>query len=142
MVAVLGLDGGAPQGLAVTQQLVQILCPTWDLADHPGLHHLAEVQQVGLIEEVEERGIGRPALEIEAQGLVQRFSVPFGECLQIAGAPAAAEDPEHRHQQQESLAVAHPSAVPAIRNGLEEADQINRCLLIGCSGMDGGHRQR
>ena len=49
VVAVLCLDGRSPQGLAVTDQLVQTACPPWDLADHPGLEHLAEFLQVGLV---------------------------------------------------------------------------------------------
>ena len=79
MVAIGGLDRGAFEGLAVTDQLIQSRCPAWDLADHPGLEHLAELLQVSLIEQVEERRIRRPALEVQAQCLVQRFPVPFGE---------------------------------------------------------------
>ena len=77
VVAVFCLDGGAPQGFAVADQLVQTLCPTWDLGDHPGLQHLAEFLQVGLVEQVEKGGIGGPALEVQAQRLVQRFPVPL-----------------------------------------------------------------
>ena len=49
VTAVLSLHRGAPQGLAVTHQLVQTLAPAWDLTDHPGLEHLAELLQVGLV---------------------------------------------------------------------------------------------
>jgi len=127
VVAVLRLDRRAPQSLAVTHQLIQIFCPAWYLADHPGLQHLPEFLQMGLVKKIEERGVRRPPLEIEPQGLVQGFPVSFGERLQISGAPAAAQDPQNRHQQQEPLRVTHPAAVAAIRNGLEEADQIIRC---------------
>ncbi|WP_221625463.1 hypothetical protein [Synechococcus sp. HK01-R] len=84
VVTVSSLDRGAFEGLAITDQLFQSRCPTWDLLDHPGLAHLAELLQVSLVEQVEERGICRPALEIQAQRLVQRLSVPLGEGLQIA----------------------------------------------------------
>ena len=94
VVAVSSLDRGAFEGLAVTDQLIQSRCPAWDLADHPGLEHLAERLQVGLVEEVEECRIRRPSLEIQTQRLVQHFPVPFGEGLQITGAPAVTEDAE------------------------------------------------
>jgi hypothetical protein len=35
--------------LAVADQLVQTTFPTWDLADHPGLQHLAKLLQLGLV---------------------------------------------------------------------------------------------
>ena len=78
VVAVGGLDRGAFEGLAITDQLVQSRCPAWDLADHPGLEHLAELLEMRLVEEVQERRIRRPALEVQAQRLVQGFPVPFG----------------------------------------------------------------
>jgi hypothetical protein len=68
--------------------------------------------------------------------------VPLGECLQIARAPAAAEDPQHRDQQQEPLRVTHPAAIAAVGNRLEEADQIIRRTQIGCSGGGFGYRER
>ena len=142
VVALIGQARGAPQGLAVTHQLVQTACPARDLADHPGLEHLPEFLQVGLVKQVQEGGIGRPALEIQAQGLVQRLAVPLGESLQIARAAAPTEDPEHRHQQQEPLRVTHPATVTTVRDRLEEADQVRRCRLIDCDGIGGGHRQR
>ena len=83
VITILGLDGRAPQDLTVADQLFQIASPTWDLADHPGLHNLPEFLQMGLIEQVEEGGIGGPALESQAQRDIQSLSVPFGECLQI-----------------------------------------------------------
>ena len=83
VVAVSGLDCGALEGLAVTDQLTQSRCPAWDLADHPGLQHLAELLEMGLVEQIEERRIRGSALEVQAQRLVQRFPVPFGEGLQI-----------------------------------------------------------
>jgi hypothetical protein len=79
------------------------------------------------------------ALEIQAESLVQRLSVPPGKCLEIPGTPAATQDPEHRDQQQEPLRVADPTAVAAIRDGPEEADQIIRRGLIACCREAFGH---
>ncbi len=107
-----------------THQLVETDGAAWDLADHPGLQHLPELLQMGLIEQVEKGCIRRPTLELQAQRLVQRLSVPPGKRLQIPRTAAAAQDPEHRHQQQEPLGVTHPATVAAVRDGLEEADQI------------------
>ena len=141
VVAVSGLDRGALEGLAITDQLIQSRCTTWDLADHPGLEYLAELLEMRLIEQVEERRIRGPALEVQAQRLVQRFPVPLGEGLQIPGAPAVTEDPEHRHQQQVPLRIAHPSPVAAIRDGLEEADQVGISAEINGRGSGLGHRE-
>ena len=80
-------------------------------------------------------------LEVQAQRLVQRFPVPFGEGLQITGAAAAAQDPEHRHQQQEPLRGAHPAAVAAIGYGLEEADQVGISAEINGRSCGLGHRE-
>jgi len=63
--------------------------------------------------------------------------MPLGKSLQITGAAAATEDPEHRHEQQKPLRVADPTVEAAVGYGLllrrslrlEEADQI------GCSSM-------
>jgi len=65
--------------------------------------------------------------------------MPAGKGLQITGAAAAAQDPQHRHQQQEPLGVAHPTAAAAIGDGLEEADQVIRNSLIYCSRAGFGH---
>lgn len=141
VVAVGGLDRGAFEGFSVTDQLIQSRCPAWDLTDHPGLEHLAELLQMRLVEQVEERRIRRPALEVQAQCLVQRFPVSLGEGLQIPGAPAVTEDPEHRHQQQVPLRVADPSPLPAIGDGFEEADQIGISTEINGRGDSLGHRE-
>lgn len=77
--------------------------------------------------------MGGPAFEVQAQRLVQLLSIQAGKGLQITGAAAAAQDPQHRHQQQEPLGVAHPTPVAAIGEGLEDADQVIRNSLIDCS---------
>jgi len=84
VVAVSGLDRGAFECLAITDQLIESRCTTRDLDVHPGLEHLAELLQVSFVEQVEEGGIRGTALEVQAQRLVQRLSVPLGEGLQIA----------------------------------------------------------
>ena len=64
--------------------------------------------------------------------------MPPSKGFQITGAAAAAQDPQHRHQQQEPLWVAHPTAVAAIGDGLEKADQVISSGLIDCSGAGFG----
>jgi hypothetical protein len=41
--------------------------------------------------------------------------------------------------QQETMGIAHPAAVAAVRDGLQDADQINRNRLINDSGSGLGH---
>lgn len=53
VVAVDGLERGAFDGLAITDQLIQSRFPSWDLAIHPSLEHLTELLQVDLVEQVE-----------------------------------------------------------------------------------------
>ena len=126
VTAIHDLHCRAPQGFAVTHQLVLTLCTVWDLTDHPGLEHLAVASgfceavflQMCLIEQVEEGGIRRPAFEIQAQRLVQLLPMPPGKSLQITGAAAAAQDPQHRHRQQEPLRVTNPTAVATVGDGL------------------------
>jgi len=65
--------------------------------------------------------------------------MPPGKGLEITGAAAATQDPQHRHQQQEPLLVAHPTAVTTIGDGLEEADQVSRNRLINCARKGFGH---
>jgi hypothetical protein len=147
VTAVLSLHRGAPQGLAVTHQLVQTLAPTWDLTDDPGLEHIrtpaggpcCSRQASAKRYRYKEGGIGGPALEIQAQRLVQLLPMLAGKGLQITGAAAAAQNPQHRHQQQEPLGLAHPTGEPPIRNGLEEVDVIARSALIVCGEIGFGH---
>ena len=69
------------------------------------------------------------------------------KALEITGAAAAAQNPQHRHQQQEPLRVTHPAAVAAnsfgegfaYGDGLEEADQVIRNSLIDYSKTGFGH---
>ena len=56
--------------------------------------------------------------------------VADGESLQIPQALAAAQDPEHRHQQQIPGRDTNATPHAGIRNRLEVADQIE----IGCGG--------
>jgi hypothetical protein len=51
-----------------------------------------------------------------------------GTTLQIPQALAAAQDPQHRHQQQSPGRKTHPASHPSIRDRLEVADQME----IGC----------
>jgi hypothetical protein len=83
------------------------------------------------IEQVEEGGIGGPALESQPQRLAQLLPMPPGKSPEITGAAAAAQDPQLRFQQQDPPVV-HPTAVMAMGDGLEEADQVSRNSLIDC----------
>ena len=56
--------------------------------------------------------------------------MPPRKDLEITRAAEAAQDPKPRHEQQKSLGLAHPRAVAAIGDGLEEADQIIGISLI------------
>ena len=77
---------------------------------------------MNLVKQVEECVIRRPAFEIQAQRLVELLPMPFSKRLQITRAPAATLNPEHRHQQQEPLWVAHTTAKASVRDGLVKAD--------------------
>ena len=48
-----GLDG-APQGLAVTHQLIEIRCTAWDLGDRPVADRSTESGHIHMLEEVAE----------------------------------------------------------------------------------------
>jgi hypothetical protein len=48
--------------------------------------------------------------------------MPFSKRLQITGAPAATQDPEHLDQQPESLWVSHITAEASVGDHLEKAD--------------------
>lgn len=88
--------------------------------------------QVGLIKQVEEGGIGRPAPEIQPQRLVQLLPGAVRKGL-------LSTDIQNCHQQQEPLRVAHPAAVATIRDRFEVADKIDRYILIDCGEMGCGH---
>ena len=59
------------------------------------------------------------------------------KALQIPQALAAAQDPEHSHQQEVPGRNAHATAHPRIRYCLEVADQVE----IGCSRVAFEHRE-
>lgn len=49
-----------------------------------------------------------------------------GKALKIPQALAAAQDPEHRHQEQKPLGKAHPASHPPLGDRLQETDQVGR----------------
>ena len=57
--------------------------------------------------------------------------MPLGKALQIPGAAAATQDAKDGHQQQQPLGVTHPSALAALREGLQEGDQISTGIRLG-----------
>ncbi len=122
----LGRDDRAPQGLAIAHQLIQTHCTTWDLGDHPDLQLPADFGHIHLQKQIAEGGIsGRPP-ELKPQRLVQRSVMADGKALQIPQALAAAQDPEHRHQEQKPLGEAHPAAHPSLGDRLQKTDQVGR----------------
>ena len=123
------------QGLAITDQLIEIAWPAWNLSDRPITDGGADGSDIHLQEEVAEGGIRRRALEINAQGLGKHSVVTPSKTLQIPEALAFAQDPEHCHQQEVPGWDANPSTHPGIRDRLEVADQIE----IGCGRNALGH---
>ena len=122
-----GLDRAA-KGFAITDQLIEIICPTWDLSDRPVTNGSADGSDIHLQEEVAKGGIRRRALELKSKGLGQHSVVTPGKTLKIAEALALAQDPEHRDKQQVPGRNADTPPHPSIRDRLEVADQIE----IGC----------
>ena len=129
-----GLNGAA-QGFPVADQLIQTLCPTWDLSDYPVTDGGADGSDIHLQKEVAEGGIGGRAFELDPKRLREHGVVAPGKTLQIAQALAFAQDPKHRHQQQVPGRDANTSTHPCIRNRLEVANQIE----IGCGRNALGH---
>ena len=127
IVATGGLDR-AEREFTITDQLIEIACPTWDLSDRPITDGSADGSDIHLQEEVAKGGIRRRASELNAKGLGQHSVVTPGKTLKIAEALALAQDPEHRHQQQVPGRNADTPPHPSIRDRLEVADQIE----IGC----------
>jgi len=68
---------------------------------------------VSLVEQVEERRIRRPALEVQTQRLVQCFPVALGESLQIAAAHEGTADPRQGLQFYGIVKEYAPRADPA-----------------------------
>jgi len=94
---------------------------------------------VSLVEQVEIGASDGQRLVLQPQRLVMGFPVPTSKTLQIAGAAAATEYPQLRHQQEEPLGVTHHTAEPPIRDGLEKAGKIARDAVIVCVVLDFGH---
>ena len=70
--------------------------------------------------------------EIGAQQLVKRLPVAFGKSLHSHQRTVAAQERKNRHQEHPPLGKANAATHPAVRKGLEEADQI------ACSDWGGG----
>jgi hypothetical protein len=78
-----GLDRAA-QRLAVTHQLVEITCPTWDLSDRPVADRGAQGGDIQLMEEVPEGRIRGVPPQLDPEGLGEHAVVTLGKALQIA----------------------------------------------------------
>jgi hypothetical protein len=120
-----------------THQLIEIRCATWDLRDRPVADGCAEGSHVHLLEEVAEGRIRWITPQFDPQSLSEHTVVALCKPLQIAQALAAAQDPQHRHQQQIPGGNAHPAPHAGIRDRLQVADQVE----IGCGRNGFGHRE-
>ena len=89
------------------------------------------------MEEVAERGIRRRPPQLQAECLGQGAVVADGKTLQIPQALAAAEDSQHRHQQQVPGGKTHAASHPRIWDRPQIADQVE----IGCGGGAFKHKE-
>ena len=131
-----GLDR-APQGFAVTHQLIEIRCTTWDLGDRPVTDHRTQGCHVHLLEEVAEGRIRWRPSQLQAQRLGEHGVVADGETLQIPQALAATQDSEHGHQKQVPGRETNPAPHTRIWDRPQVADQVE----IGCSGNAVAHKE-
>ena len=122
----IGRDDLAPRGLAVPHQLIQTRCTIFTLGEHPDLQLSADLGHIHLQEQIAEGGISGRPLELKPQRLVQCSVMTEGKALKIPQALAAAQDPEHRHQEQKPLGKAHPASHPPLGDRLQETDQVGR----------------
>jgi len=129
-----GLDG-APQRLAITDQLIEIRCTTRDLSDRPVPDGSAEGGHIDLQEEVAKGRVGRWPPQLQTQRRGENAVVATGKTLKIPQALALAQDPECSHQKQIPGRDANAAAHAGIGDSLEVADQIE----IACSGGALGH---
>ena len=80
-----GLDR-ASESFAIKDQLIKIVCTTWDLSDHPVTDGGADGSDIHLQKEVAEGGIRGWALELDRKRLSEHIVMTPGKTLQIAGA--------------------------------------------------------
>ena len=114
----------ASQGLAVTHQLIEISCATWDLGDCPVTNRSAQRRHVHLVEEVAERGVRWWPPQLQAECLGEGTVVADCKTLQIPQALAATQDSQHGHQQQIPGWKPNPTPHPRIRDRPQVADQV------------------
>ena len=126
-----GFGDRTPQSLAVTDQGVQLSDAR--LGRHPATQQALKARHIQLCQQQTERGIRWGLAEIGAQQLVERLPVAFGKSLHSHQRTLAAQDRENRHQEHPPLGKANAAAHPAVRKGLEEADQITCSDLGGVS---------
>ena len=126
-------------------QLIEILCPTWNLDDRPVTDRGAQGCHVPLAAAVAERGIqGRlPQLHAQhrgehgmvADGIGEAFSE--GVALQLPQALASTQDSEHGHQQQIPGREPNPAPHPRIGDRPQIAGQVE----IGCGRSAVEHKE-
>lgn len=127
----------ASQGLTVTDQLIEIACPAWNLGDRPVTDRRAERRHVHLVEEVTKRGIRWRPPQLNAQRLGEHDVVANGKALQIPQALTATQDSEHGHQQQIPGWKPNPAPHPRIGDRPQIADQVE----MGCGRRAFEHKE-
>ena len=134
----------APQGLSITDQLVEIACPASDLRDRPVTDCSPQCCHINLVEEVTKRGIRWWAAQLQAQRFCKHAVVEDGKAFQIPQALAAALGASLQRSSRTRApqpgagtsrnANARPH--PGIRDRLEVANQIE----IACGRRNLEHR--
>ncbi len=85
------------QGLAVTDKLIEIGCPIWDLGDVLIADGGADGSHIHLLEEIAEGGIGGRTFELKAKRLVKHSVTTLAKALQIAQALTMTLNTKHCH---------------------------------------------
>jgi hypothetical protein len=130
--------------LAVTHQGVGLLGHT-ELRSHPVAREGFKAKHIQVSQQQPKRRIRRRLAEIGAQQRVKHLSVASDESLPAHQRTLANEDRHDVNQEYPPLGKAGTSAHPAIRQRLEEADQIGCSSRVGsvlrgkCSGAVPAH---
>ena len=118
-----GFSDRTPQGLAVTHQGVDALGDA-RLGCHPLLQQGLKTLHIELSQQQPEGRVRWRLGDVGAEQLVEGLAVAFGKTLHPEQRTLVAENGQDRHQQHPPLRVANPPAQTAVRQCLEEADQI------------------
>jgi hypothetical protein len=132
-ISAIKLRGWTPQRFAVADQLLDFPVLLSDLSEHPLPEQTKELLHFHPHKQIGECGVAGRIGHLHVQYRGKRLVVPSGKALQIPSTAATDQNAQNRHQQQQPLGVAHPTAFATFRQGLQEGDQIS----IG-NGLDQG----